>query len=199
MLSGGESRFDYEGKETDDTGLQYFGARYYDSYMRMFTQPDQLLPNIYDPQQLNRFAFEGNNPYTYIDKSGEQWQYYLIVWGSRAMVFVSRNAYRIAEGLARQIGIHLPDWKDVFGTDEEDESEEGDLDIEIKVEEEDYIRKIHIDLIHGGGGGDIPDSQPEEGGNSGNGGNGNEGTEDKTESEGEQEEKPEKRWWEFWK
>ncbi len=35
-----------------------------------FIQPDSIIQNIYDPQLLNRYAFERNNPYTYTDPSG---------------------------------------------------------------------------------------------------------------------------------
>ncbi len=59
----------YEGKGLDDTGLNYFGARYYDSSKRIFTQPDPLM-DVYNPQNLNRYAFELNNPYKYTDPDG---------------------------------------------------------------------------------------------------------------------------------
>ena len=68
VQEGGDERYDYEGKETDFSGLQYFGARYYDpGKPKRWTQPDSLLPDVYDPQQLNRYAFERNNPYRYTD------------------------------------------------------------------------------------------------------------------------------------
>jgi len=76
ILSSTKQDYLYEGKELDSTNLQYFGARYYDTgTMRMFTQPDSLLPNIYDPQQLNRYAFERNSPYVFIDEDGHYAQY----------------------------------------------------------------------------------------------------------------------------
>ncbi|MDP3800264.1 MAG: hypothetical protein Q8Q90_02460 [bacterium] len=37
----------------------------------MFTQPDRTLPDIYDPQQLNRYAYAQNNPYNYVDPDGK--------------------------------------------------------------------------------------------------------------------------------
>jgi RHS repeat-associated protein len=60
----------YTGKELDDTNLIYYGARYYSPFLRKFIQPDTLLPDIYDPQQLNRYAYARNNPYKYVDPSG---------------------------------------------------------------------------------------------------------------------------------
>ena len=71
VQEGGDQRFDYEGKETDFSGLQHFGARYYDpGKPKRWTQPDTLLPDVYDPQQLNRYSFERNNPYKHEDNNG---------------------------------------------------------------------------------------------------------------------------------
>ena len=71
VQEGGNERHDYEGKETDFSGLQYFGARYYDpGKPKRWTQPDSLLPDVYDPQQLNRYSFERNNPYKHEDEKG---------------------------------------------------------------------------------------------------------------------------------
>lgn len=38
----------------------------------MFTQPDTVTPDRYDPQLLNRYAFERNNPYKYTDPTGHE-------------------------------------------------------------------------------------------------------------------------------
>jgi len=72
VKSGGtESKFGYTGQEKDvETGLNYYDARYYDPHVRRFTQPDTLLPDVYDPQQLNRYAYARNNPIKYTDPSG---------------------------------------------------------------------------------------------------------------------------------
>lgn len=72
IRSGGtKSKYLYTGQENDsETGLDYYNARYYYSHIRRFTQPDTLLPNQYDPQQLNRYSYVGNNPLTYTDPTG---------------------------------------------------------------------------------------------------------------------------------
>ncbi len=70
VLSGGEADFLYTGKELDDTNLYYFGARYYNTEMRQFTQPDTIIPDLYNPQSLNRYSYVLNNPYKYVDPTG---------------------------------------------------------------------------------------------------------------------------------
>jgi len=64
----------FAGKERDtDTGLDYFGARYYDSISGRFTTVDPLLniqTAIRDPQQWNRYAYVLNNPVRYTDPDG---------------------------------------------------------------------------------------------------------------------------------
>lgn len=63
--------FLYEGKEYDDELSKYFyNSRYYDPSLKIFTQPDTLLPDTYDPQQLNMYAFERGNPNRYVDIDG---------------------------------------------------------------------------------------------------------------------------------
>jgi RHS repeat-associated protein len=72
ISSGGtQSKNLYTGQENDKAiGLDYYGARYYDPHARHFTQPDNVLPDVYDPQQLNRYAYVRNNPLTYNDPTG---------------------------------------------------------------------------------------------------------------------------------
>jgi len=80
IVTGGViNRFDYTGKEYDSIVADYnFNARKYKAVWGIFTQPDPLLPNIYDPQQLNRYAYGRNNPYNYIDFEGHAaiWVHY---------------------------------------------------------------------------------------------------------------------------
>lgn len=72
VLSGGTaSKFLYTGQEKDsETGLHYYNARYYDSNIRHFTQPDDLIQNVYNPQDLNRYSYVNNNPLNNTDPSG---------------------------------------------------------------------------------------------------------------------------------
>src|SRR3989338_8628834 len=72
ILSGGSlSRFDSEGKEYSSVVGDYdFSFRKYKPEWGLFTQPDTLIQNVYDPQSLNRYAFERNNPYNRVDPTG---------------------------------------------------------------------------------------------------------------------------------
>lgn len=70
-LIDSSERFQFTGEEKDNaTGLYYLSSRYYSPYLMHFTQPDTVLPNIYDPQQLNRYSYARNNPVKYVDPSG---------------------------------------------------------------------------------------------------------------------------------
>ena len=67
-----KARYRYTGKEKDDTGLYYYGARYYDDQLGRFLAADSILPDVYDPQQLNRFAYVRGNPLRLVDPDGHQ-------------------------------------------------------------------------------------------------------------------------------
>jgi RHS repeat-associated protein len=64
----------YTGKERDtESGLDYFGARYYASSMGRFSSPDPsglLAQNPADPQSWNLYAYARNNPLSNIDPDG---------------------------------------------------------------------------------------------------------------------------------
>ena len=64
------------GKERDaETGLDYFGARYFGGGMGRFTSPDPLMASAVPelPQSWNRYSYVLNNPLRYIDPTGEVW------------------------------------------------------------------------------------------------------------------------------
>src|SRR3990167_8674193 len=74
LLSGNElSRFTYTGQEKDqETEFMNYGEgerSYYPRFAR-FLQCDEVKPNIYDPQLLNCYSYVRNNPYKYVDSSG---------------------------------------------------------------------------------------------------------------------------------
>jgi RHS repeat-associated protein len=63
----------FTGKELDNTGLYFYGARYYDPVIGRFITADTIVQEPYNPQTLNRYSYCGNNPVNYIDPSGHGW------------------------------------------------------------------------------------------------------------------------------
>ena len=59
----------------NETGLDYFGARYYSSAMGRFTSPDPLLSSGRStrPQSWNRYSYVLNRPLSLIDPTGLDW------------------------------------------------------------------------------------------------------------------------------
>ncbi len=68
----------FTGKELDvETGLHYFGARYYDARLGRFISADPILmggrpsSTLILPQRHNLYAYTTNNPYRYVDADGQ--------------------------------------------------------------------------------------------------------------------------------
>jgi RHS repeat-associated protein len=72
IRQGGNEKYSFTGKEKDKlTDYYYFEARYYNPEFKHFTQADTVAPILYDPQDLNRYAYVKNNPLKYIDPLGQ--------------------------------------------------------------------------------------------------------------------------------
>ena len=70
------TNYKYTGKEEDPTtALYFYGARYYDPDIGRFITPDTIVPNPYNPQDLNRYSYCNNNPINYTDPSGHKWSW----------------------------------------------------------------------------------------------------------------------------
>ena len=68
------SNYKFTDQELDpETGLYYYGARYYDPIIGRFISPDSIVQDPFDPQTLNRYTYCRNNPLIYIDPSGYGW------------------------------------------------------------------------------------------------------------------------------
>jgi RHS repeat-associated protein len=66
-----DNRLKFTGKERDtETGLDFFGARYYASLQGRFTSLDLAEHDLVNPQTLNRYQYVVNNPLRYIDPNG---------------------------------------------------------------------------------------------------------------------------------
>ena len=74
--SAGVTDRHFTGKERDwESGLDYFGARYYASALGRFMSVDPQVTDLtrqIDPQQLNMYGYGRNNPLRYTDESGEE-------------------------------------------------------------------------------------------------------------------------------
>jgi RHS repeat-associated protein len=60
----------FTGQRFDDTGLYYYGARYYDPVIGRFISSDTMVPDPMNPHSFNRYSYCLNNPLKYIDPSG---------------------------------------------------------------------------------------------------------------------------------
>ncbi|MBN2240870.1 MAG: RHS repeat-associated core domain-containing protein [Dehalococcoidales bacterium] len=87
----------FTGQRYDDTGLYYYGARYYDPEIGRFISPDTIVPDPMNPQSFNRYSYCLNNPLKYIDPTGH--------WGE-----VSENGYTIDPRTGEVI--HVNDFAD---------------------------------------------------------------------------------------
>ncbi len=75
FVSSDSNRYKFSGKERDaETGLDYFGARYYGNWLGRFATPDDFLKDSHvgDPQSWNKYAYARNNPLRYTDPTGEK-------------------------------------------------------------------------------------------------------------------------------
>ena len=70
-------RQQFTGKERDnETGLDYFGARYYSPAQGRFTSvdPKNASADPADPQSWNGYAYARNNPLKYVDPDGRKYR-----------------------------------------------------------------------------------------------------------------------------
>jgi RHS repeat-associated protein len=73
--TGDSVRQKFTQKERDnETGLDYFLARYYSSNQGRFVSVDPLAGHTYDPQTLNRYVYTRNSPLINVDPDGLDFQ-----------------------------------------------------------------------------------------------------------------------------
>jgi len=53
-------------------GIYHYGARFYSPKLGRFISPDSIVPNQFNPQDLNRFSYVLNNPLRYTDPTGHR-------------------------------------------------------------------------------------------------------------------------------
>ena len=86
----------FTGEERDrESGMDYFGARYYASRSGRFTTVDPVLDieqALVDPQRWNRYTYSLNNPLKFVDPDGKN--PLLIMGGAGAAVFGGWQIYQ---------------------------------------------------------------------------------------------------------
>jgi len=111
VTTGDSNHFKFTGKERDtESGLDYFGARYYGSNMGRWMSPDwsvKAKPVPYvrldDPQSLNLYGYVGNNPLSKADADGHCIEDACIVEGAVALTaFAESPAGQQAEQEAEE-------------------------------------------------------------------------------------------------
>ena len=66
----GEEHYLFTEKEKDETGLYYYGARYYDPDLGRFLTRDPYIGKLVKPQSLNQYTYCYNNPLLFVDPDG---------------------------------------------------------------------------------------------------------------------------------
>lgn len=70
---GFDSPYRFNGKELDEeTGLAYYGARYYDNQLSMWLSVDAMAMNPHN-MPLTPYHFSANNPVNMVDPDGNDW------------------------------------------------------------------------------------------------------------------------------
>jgi RHS repeat-associated protein len=100
--SGNKYRF--TGKEQDETGLYYFGARYYDPMIGRWLTPDPVMGS--DPRNLSPYWYCYANPLIYIDPTGE-WVWLIPIIAGAVIGGVAGGYYALREEKNILIGIGL--------------------------------------------------------------------------------------------
>jgi len=66
------------------TPVYAFNINNYNPVLKQFTQPDTVIQDTYNPQNLNRYSYVLNNPYKYVDPSGN---WFLEIFGETNIGF----------------------------------------------------------------------------------------------------------------
>ncbi len=96
----------FTGKPKDDeTGLYYYGARYYNPSLGRFITPDTIIEDPANPQSLNRYSYVLNNPINRIDPTGHwSWKKF---WNSFAGAVVGAVVTVATGGLGTPLAFAL--------------------------------------------------------------------------------------------
>lgn len=77
----------FTGQELDpETGLHYYGGRYYDQEIGRFASPDPYVQEPDNPQNVNRYTYVLNNPQNFVDPSGHFWELFVAAFAAAATI-----------------------------------------------------------------------------------------------------------------
>jgi RHS repeat-associated protein len=99
----GQDAVRFAGKERDaESGLDYFGARYYASRTGRFTTVDPQMGTelaLVDPQRWNRYAYSLNNPLRYTDPDGRSPKLAILAFKVGHALYKGYDVYSTVEGV----------------------------------------------------------------------------------------------------
>lgn len=90
----------------DESGLMFYGARYYNPKLGRFITPDSIVQSPNNPQTLNRYSYCGNNPVNAIDPTGHKWSWKKF-WNSFAGAVIGAFVTVATGGLGAPIAFAL--------------------------------------------------------------------------------------------
>jgi len=108
------SRSGLTGKERDtESGLDYFGARYYASSMGRFMSPDPIKiteDRVANPSTLNLYSYAANNPLKYVDPDGQDITYFYDQAGIAGHAVIFAYNQQTGDGAIESFGpiVHSP-------------------------------------------------------------------------------------------
>ncbi|MBI4743527.1 MAG: hypothetical protein HY776_01665 [Actinobacteria bacterium] len=88
----------------DESGLYYFGTRYYDSETGRFITKDPDGGDVTDPQSLNPYVYVRNNPVNLVDPDGQVVEATIAASVGGVMMFVTSPAWAPTAGLVLVAG-----------------------------------------------------------------------------------------------
>ena len=101
QVDTGQHSVHYTGKEhDDDTGLTYFGARYYDPDIGRFMGMDPAQFTESNVHSFNKYAYGNNNPYVYIDPDGEASLWVTVAFVAIGVAFLVYKGKQATERMA---------------------------------------------------------------------------------------------------
>jgi len=123
--------FYFTGKKLDEeTGLYYYGARYYNPSLGRFITPDTVVQAASNPQTFNRYTYCNNNPVNFVDPDGYSWfsklfkavgQFFtnlvehpvqtILAVATVAVGAVTGNPFLIASGATQLVNIGTSSWQ----------------------------------------------------------------------------------------